>query len=340
MTEFLQWQGISKRYGGAGGGARAGELALNDFSLGLDEGEVLAILGPSGSGKSTLLRITAGLEPADSGAVLLRGSDLAGVPPNRRGFGLQFQDYCLFPHLDVARNVGFGLRMAGVDRGQARERVRRMLDLVRLEGFEGRDVLTLSGGEQQRVALARSLAPSPRLLMLDEPLGALDAALKADLLPQLSSILRDVGVTVVYVTHDNEEAMAVADRIAVLDAGRLAQAGTPDQLFESPSSPFVASFLGLGALIAGLAGPGILLVRPAAIRFMPVEGGIKVGARVVTRRPGVEGTVVRLLLAGPAGADRSVWCALPRAAVDDPRFRPGAGTIDVWVDLTACLRFG
>jgi thiamine transport system ATP-binding protein len=337
MTAFLQWQAISKSYAGAR--RPAGARALDNFTLALEEGQVLAILGPSGSGKSTLLRITAGLEPPDSGAVLLRGSDLAGVPPNRRGFGLQFQDYCLFPHLDVARNVGFGLKMAGFDRVRARARVTEMLDLVRLAGFESRDVLTLSGGEQQRVALARSLAPSPRLLMLDEPLGALDAALKAELLPQLSSILRDVGVTAVYVTHDNEEAMAVADRIAVLDAGCLAQAGTSRELFESPASPFVASFLGLGALVPDLAGPGILLVRPSAIRFQPVDGGIRIGAVVVARRPSAEGSVVRLALEGATGSEHGVSCALPRAAVDDPRLRPGSGTIDVWVELSSCFRF-
>jgi ABC-type Fe3+/spermidine/putrescine transport system ATPase subunit len=240
---FLEWQGVKRKFNGL--------RALDGLSFSVDEGEILGILGPSGSGKSTLLRITAGLEVATSGRVLLNGGDFVDVPPHKRGFGLMFQDYCLFPHLSVEANVGFGLNKKGWSRARREERVREMLRLVGLRGFGRRDVLTLSGGEQQRVALARSLAPKPRLLMLDEPLGALDPLLRAKLLLELQEILAEVGVTVLYVTHDPDEAMTVAGKIALVNAGRLVQLSAPEDLVKAPANSFVASFLGLGALFAG-----------------------------------------------------------------------------------------
>ncbi len=223
--------------------------ALDGVSLAVRRGEILAVLGPSGSGKSTLLTVIAGLEVPDGGEVRWEGQPLRDVPPHRRDFGLMFQDYVLFPHMNVAENVAFGLRMKGWPPARCQERVREVLALVGLEGFESRAVDTLSGGEQQRVALARALAPDPRLLMLDEPLGALDRTLREELMLELPRRLRALGQAALYVTHDQEEAFAVADRVAILRAGRIVQEGTPEDIYARPASPFVARFLGLHNLI-------------------------------------------------------------------------------------------
>ena len=231
---------------------------LHDLSLTADEGEIVCLLGPSGCGKSTLLRIVAGLETPDAGQVRFDGQDLAGVPPHRRRFGLMFQDYALFPHKDVAGNVAFGLRMARLPASEISARVREMLALVGLSGAEQRRVTELSGGEQQRVALARSLAPGPRLLMFDEPLGALDRALREQLMNDLRVILKQVCVTAVYVTHDQEEAFAIGDRVAIMRArpdigegGRIEQIGTPQEVYRQPVNAYVARFLGFQNLIDG-----------------------------------------------------------------------------------------
>ena len=231
---------------------------LHDLSLTADEGEIVCLLGPSGCGKSTLLRIVAGLEMPDAGQVAFDGQDLAGVPPHRRHFGLMFQDYALFPHKDVAGNVAFGLRMARLPASEISARVREMLALVGLSGTEQRRVTELSGGEQQRVALARSLAPGPRLLMFDEPLGALDRALREQLMNDLRAILKQVCVTALYVTHDQEEAFAIGDRVAIMRArpdigegGRIEQIGTPQEVYRQPGNAYVARFLGFQNLIDG-----------------------------------------------------------------------------------------
>ena len=226
---------------------------LSDVSFDVEEGEILYLLGPSGSGKTTLLRLIAGLESPDSGGVLVDGDDVTRVPPHRRGFGLMFQEYALFPHQDVFGNVAFGLRMAGWHRPELEARVEEVLDLVGLSGFGHRDVSQLSGGERQRVALARSLAPQPRLLMLDEPLGALDRTLRERLMEELPAILKGVGVTTIAVTHDQEEAFAVADRVAVMREGRLVQRGAPEDVYRYPASPWVARFFGLTNLLAAQA---------------------------------------------------------------------------------------
>jgi thiamine transport system ATP-binding protein len=227
----------------------AGKAALASISFELAEGEIVAVLGPSGSGKSTLLKVVAGLENADGGQVSWKGMDLAEVPVHQRGFGFMFQDYALFPHRDVAGNVAFGLEMAEVEAVESEERVGELLKLVGLDGFEEREVSSLSGGEQQRVALARAMAPKPRLLMLDEPLGSLDKALRERLLADLHAILQASGQTSLYVTHDQEEAYAIADRIVLLKEGRIAQMGTPQELYRRPDSTFVARFLGLDNLL-------------------------------------------------------------------------------------------
>ena len=227
-----------------------GKVALSKVSFQVKTGEIVVLLGPSGSGKSTLLNVVAGLELPDAGRVFWDGKDVSRVPAHKRGFGLMFQDYALFPHRDAFHNVAFGLQMAHVSEERIANQVRQLLQLVGLPAeFEHRDVASLSGGEQQRVALARALAPAPRLLMLDEPLGALDRALRTRLLEDLAAILRKAGQTSLYVTHDQEEAYAIADRIVLLNAGRVAQIATPQQLYRNPASAFVARFLGFENLL-------------------------------------------------------------------------------------------
>jgi len=223
----------------------------DDISFAVDDGEILCLLGPSGCGKTTLLRLIAGLEIPDSGKVLFEGRDIRGVPVHRRNFGLMFQDQALFPHKNVFENIAFGLQMQGLPADEIRERVAEVLDLVGMVGFEKRDVNQLSGGEQQRVALARSLAPHPRLLMLDEPLGALDRALRERLMNELRTILKSAGVTAIYVTHDQQEAFAVADRVIIMDRGRKVQEGKPEEVYQRPATEFVARFLGLENLLPG-----------------------------------------------------------------------------------------
>jgi ABC-type Fe3+/spermidine/putrescine transport system ATPase subunit len=225
--------------------------ALRGASLRVTQGSIVCLLGPSGCGKTTLLRVIAGLERADAGTVVFDGRPIDGVPVHERGFGLMFQDYALFPHRDVAGNVAFGLRMHGAARQQIAARVAEMLDLVGLAGYERRRVYELSGGERQRVALARSLAPSPRLLMLDEPLGALDRALRERLLDELRAILKRVGVTSIYVTHDQAEAFAIADWLVLMNDGLIEQQGPPEVVYRGPATRFAARFLGLSNLVEG-----------------------------------------------------------------------------------------
>ncbi|MFN8376153.1 MAG: ABC transporter ATP-binding protein [Anaerolineae bacterium] len=218
---------------------------LKGIHLNIGEGEIVCLLGPSGCGKTTLLRIIAGLERADAGNVTLNGASIMNIPVHARDFGLMFQDFALFPHLNVRQNVTFGLRMRHIAPAQQEQRAREVLSLVGLTGFEERDVTSLSGGERQRVALARSLAPNRRLLMLDEPLGSLDAALRERLVLELREIIKRVGLTAIYVTHDQREAFAIADRIAIMNAGQIEQVNTPEALYLRPASTFVAHFLGL-----------------------------------------------------------------------------------------------
>ncbi len=218
--------------------------ALTGVDLRVEPGEVVAILGPSGSGKSTLLRAVAGLEPVAAGRVVAGGRDLSGVPTHERGLGLMFQDHALFPHETVEGNITFGLRMAGIDGAQQRQQTQQLLAMVGLAGYERRRVSQLSGGEAQRVALARSLAPAPTLLMLDEPLGSLDRVLREQLTADLRLLLGSVGVSVLHVTHDQAEAFAVADRVAIMHEGRVVQSGKPEALWHEPASRFVAEFLG------------------------------------------------------------------------------------------------
>lgn len=240
---LLEATHITKRYGDT--------PVLRGVSVAAASGEIVALLGPSGCGKTTLLRIIAGLETADEGALMFDGQPLNDVPVYRRGFGLMFQDYALFPHRNVADNVAFGLRMHGQPVDGVARRVEEMLALVGLGGYGARRVYELSGGERQRVALARSLAPRPRLLMLDEPLAALDRTLRERLQDELGRILREVGVTSIYVTHDQGEAFALADRIVLMNAGRIEQHGPPEQVYRHPATPWAARFLGMTNLVSG-----------------------------------------------------------------------------------------
>jgi len=228
-----------------------GKPLLEGVSLRVEGGETVCLLGPSGSGKSTLLRIAAGLEAPDRGQVLWNGREITRTPAHRRGFGLMFQDYALFPHLNVAENVAFGLRMQSLPEREVHAAVRDALARVNLGGYERRRVAELSGGEQQRVALARALAPRPSLIMLDEPLGALDRALREELIGEIRRVLHSMQIPSVYVTHDQEEAFAVATRVAVLHAGRILQTGSPEDLIARPGSIWIARFLGLGNILPG-----------------------------------------------------------------------------------------
>lgn len=278
MTPRLSLADVTVRFGAV--------TALAEVDLDVDPGEVVAILGPSGSGKSTLLRAVAGLQPLAGGTVTIDGIDRTDAPPHRRGVGLMFQDHALFPHLDVGANVAFGLRMQGQAPAAARQRALELLELVGLSGTAGRAIHTLSGGEQQRVALARSLAPEPAVLLLDEPLGALDRPLRERLVEELRDVFARLELTVVAVTHDQREAFALADRLVVMDAGRLLQVGPPVEVWSAPSTARVARLLGFtnvaparveaGRLQSpwGDLGPvtdplAAVLVRPDGIRLDP-----------------------------------------------------------------------
>ncbi|MFT7600442.1 MAG: thiamine transport system ATP-binding protein [Acidimicrobiales bacterium] len=237
---FLSLKAVSVKYQSDDGDV----AALQMLDLDVDAGEIVAVVGPSGCGKSTLLRAIAGLEPLTSGSIHLSDRDLHAVPTHQRDLGLMFQDHALFPHLTVAGNIGFGLKMRGRAVGESRARVAELLELVGLPDFADRTIDQLSGGEAQRVALARALAPSPSLLMLDEPLGSLDRVLREQLTADLRRLVTGLGVTALHVTHDQAEAFALADRVAVVEAGRLRQVGTPNELWHRPASRFVAGFLG------------------------------------------------------------------------------------------------
>ncbi|MDT7846023.1 ABC transporter ATP-binding protein [Streptomyces justiciae] len=323
---LLALEDVTVRFGG--------RAVLDGVDLSVAEHEIVCVLGPSGSGKSTLLRVVAGLQHLDGGRVLLDGRDQVGVAAHRRGVGLMFQDHQLFPQRDVGGNVAFGLRMHGVSKGEQRERVGELLDLVGLPGAAGRAVAGLSGGEQQRVALARALAPRPRLLMLDEPLGQLDRSLRERLVVELRELFGRLGTTVLAVTHDQGEAFALADRVVVMRDGRIAQSGTPLEVWQRPADEFVARFLGFENVVEGvvsgeaadtpwgkvpvpagaLQGVRCLLVRPAGVRL--VEAGVR--CSVVARTFKGTHVAVRLRPEGE-GPMLEAACALREA--------PGVGDV-------------
>jgi spermidine/putrescine transport system ATP-binding protein len=248
-------------------------VAVDGIDLDIPAGEFFSMLGPSGCGKTTTLRMIAGFEQPTSGAVVLDGDDMAGTPPSRRNVNTVFQSYALFPHLRVSDNVAFGLRRQGTDRSEVRRRVGEALELVQLSAFADRKPAQLSGGQQQRVALARALVLKPAVLLLDEPLGALDAKLRHQLQLELKQLQEQVGITFVYVTHDQEEALTMSDRIAVMNGGRVEQVAPPRDVYEEPATAFVADFLGVSnlmdATVTGGSGPAATVL---------LEGGLEVEA--------------------------------------------------------------
>jgi spermidine/putrescine transport system ATP-binding protein len=248
-------------------------VAVDDLTLEVDHGSFFALLGPSGCGKTTTLRMIGGFEEPTAGTIYLGDRDVTGLPPYKRDVNTVFQSYALFPHLSIFENVAFGLRRRGVPRGVLGGRVAEILRIVGLQGFERRKPRQLSGGQQQRVALARALVNSPRVLLLDEPLGALDLKLRKQMQLELKAIQHDLGVTFIHVTHDQEEAMTMADRIAVMNNGRIEQLGTPLELYERPRTPFVAGFLGVSNLLpATIAGDGQVRLDDGTELRVPVQG--------------------------------------------------------------------
>lgn len=239
---MLQCVQISVSFGGT--------PALDAVDLTVHDGEIVAVMGPSGCGKTTLLRVVAGLQGPDAGTIAWDGKALGDTPPHARGFGLMFQDYALFPHLDVKGNVEFGLRMRGMSAEDRIDRVDDMLQTVGLDGYADRKINELSGGEQQRVALARTLAPSPRLVLLDEPIGALDRTLREHLIAEMRDVFARLGVTALYVTHDRDEAFAIADTVAVMNHGLVVRKGTPEEIWRDPENEYVASLLGFDTIVA------------------------------------------------------------------------------------------
>ncbi|MGP4099596.1 ABC transporter ATP-binding protein [Nonomuraea sp. KM90] len=275
--------------------------AVDGIDLEVRDGEFFAMLGPSGSGKTTVLRMIAGFETPTAGTVELGGRDVTRLAPFERDVNTVFQDYALFPHMNVRANVEYGLRVKRIPRAERRERAAAALRSVRLEGFEGRRPGELSGGQRQRVALARALVNRPRVLLLDEPLGALDLKLREEMQVELKELQREVGITFLFVTHDQEEALTMSDRVAVFDRGRIEQVGTPAEIYERPATEFVAGFVGTSNLISGAAAekilgrPGTFSVRPEKLRVVPGEsGGAGPGEHSAT------GTVAEVVYAGAA----------------------------------------
>lgn len=270
----IEFQGVSRYFGDV--------RAVDAIDLTIDDGEFFTLLGPSGSGKTTSLRMIAGFEQPTAGRISLYGQDVTNLPPYERPVNTVFQDYALFPHMTVGENVGYGLMIRKTPRAEREKRVAEMLDLVHLGNYQARKPSQLSGGQRQRVALARALINQPRVLLLDEPLGALDLKLRQQMQIELKTIQREVGITFIFVTHDQEEALSMSNRIAVFNEGKIEQIGTPAELYERPRTPFVASFVGTSNMLEGTTAaaitgsPHLFSVRPEKIRFVepdtPIPG--------------------------------------------------------------------
>lgn len=297
---------IAKSFGGA--------PALHNFSLDVRPGEFIALLGPSGCGKTTALRSVAGLETVDSGSITIDGVDVTSQPTNKRDLGMVFQSYSLFPHMTAGQNVEFGLRMRKVPAAERASRAADALDMVGLSSFIDRFAHELSGGQQQRVALARALVTRPRVLLLDEPLSALDAKVRLQLRDEIRRIQTELGITTLFVTHDQEEALAVADRVAVMRAGGIEQIGTPEELYGAPATPFVAEFVGLSNRIDGVADAGTVRVLgrslPIAIPGTP-DGPVRVFLRPEDLRLASTGIAATVVLSSFLGSLRRTRVALP-----------------------------
>jgi putative spermidine/putrescine transport system ATP-binding protein len=275
MTPAIELRSASRQFGPV--------VALDKVSLTIAPGEFFALLGPSGSGKTTCLRLVAGFDRPDSGSIWLNGVDVTNVPPHQRNVNTVFQDYALFPHMSVAENVAYGLRVRGVAAAERRERAREMLSLVRLETFGDRRPAQLSGGQRQRIALARALINQPQVLLLDEPLGALDLKLREDMQSELKSLQQRLGITFVFVTHDQGEALSMADRVAVFSQGRIEQLDTPRDLYARPRTAFVADFVGSANVVPAAMAARLtnraqaFAIRPELIAVLPSDAPAPVG---------------------------------------------------------------
>ena len=336
----VQLKDVSQRYGSV--------TALDAVSLDVADGEFLTLLGPSGCGKTTLLRVIAGFIRPSAGSVLLGGLDVIGVPPNRRPVNMVFQRPTLFPHLDVAGNVAFGLRIAGVPRSEQRARVDEALALVRLEGYQARRAHELSGGQMQRVALARALVNRPQVLLLDEPLSALDLKIRLEMEVELRRLHRETGATFVYVTHDQREALALSDRVAVFDQGAIEQIGSPDEIYRRPVSPFAARFVGDANVLAAeistggdvtIAGRAVAAARadaaPGSTAWLVVRPeAVTVTSRGGDPQPGLHGTVVDLAFRGSGFSYRIEIDGLPEPLKAETPLSSGAISIGTSVAVS------
>ena len=302
---FLQLTNVQKTFGG--------ENVVKGFDLAVGRGELVTFLGPSGCGKTTTLRMIAGFETPTGGQIRIDGEDITNLRANRRNVGMVFQSYALFPNMTVAGNVGFGLRIAGKSSAEIKDRTEEMLALVKLPEYASRYPFQLSGGQQQRVSLARALAPSPRILLLDEPLSALDARIRVSLREEIRSLQRQLGITTIFVTHDQEEALSISDRVVVMNRGAIEQVGTPSEIYNAPRTRFVASFVGTLNLFDGC------IVDPSA-GVLDIDG-----QRAITRRPlgGAKAGDLRsialrpeALRVGPADKDRNTL----RGVIEDVAF--------------------
>jgi putative spermidine/putrescine transport system ATP-binding protein len=280
LADGIALRGVVKRFGS--------HAAVDGVDLDVARGEFFTMLGPSGSGKTTLLRLIAGFERPDEGTISLRGSDVTGLPPNQRGVNTVFQDYALFPHFTVADNVAYGMRVRRIPRAERAKRVEAALDMVQMTELGHRKPSQLSGGQRQRVALARAIVNEPEVLLLDEPLGALDLKLRQEMQVELKRIQRQIGITFIYVTHDQEEALTMSDRVAVFRDGRIEQLGPPAQVYETPATEFVASFVGTSNVIETPHGRAVL--RPEKVEL--TEGAVPAG------RTGSVGTIVDVAYLG------------------------------------------
>ncbi len=307
MTAAVELTGITKRFGDV--------VAVDAVDLVIDDGQFFAMLGPSGCGKTTTLRMIAGLDFPTEGSLKIFGDEVGTLPPNKRPVNTVFQSYALFPHMNVLDNVAFGLRMQGVNKGDARSKAAQAIDLVRLAGMETRKPSQMSGGQQQRVALARALVNEPKVLLLDEPLGALDLKLRQEMQGELKRLQQELGVSFVFVTHDQEEALTMSDRIAVMDQGRILQVGSPEEIYEHPANRFVADFIGQTNLLEGTVEDSstVCLANGARVQASsdrPVGTAVAVSLRperahiaateAVEDRPSVEGVVDRVTYLGNA----------------------------------------
>lgn len=325
----IELRGVRKVFGDV--------VAVEGADLTVGDGELFAILGPSGSGKTTVLRMIAGFEQPTAGTVHLGGTDVTALPPAKRDTNTVFQDYALFPHMTVAQNVEYGLKVKGVEKAQRRERTGAALEMVRLSGFGDRKPHQLSGGQRQRVALARALVGRPKVLLLDEPLGALDLKLREQMQVELKAIQREVGITFVIVTHDQDEALTLCDRLAVFNSGRIEQIGAAREVYENPANRFVADFVGTSNVFTGdtaeslLGKPGTYAIRPERILLLQPDDAVPAGMRSAPAE------VAEVVYAGPitrvaadaAGARLTATLLSAEASTD---INHGARVVLAWPD--------